>query len=89
MLVGFQISHCFGIGLVDNLRYQQGAARHLPRLVYENQQEIDKSPGKIAYTTTGLFTQKAIPFTLNHQHESAESMGEFLEDTVNTEHTHY
>ena len=89
MLVGFQISPLLWNRFGGQLALSAGRCQTPAlRLVYENQQEIDKSPGKIAYTTTGLFTQKAIPFTLNHQHESAESMGDFLEDTVNTEHTH-
>ena len=33
------------------------------RLIYENQKEIDNSPGTKVYTTTGYFTSKNIPFT--------------------------
>jgi DNA topoisomerase-1 len=89
MLVGFQISPLLWNRFGGQLALSAGRCQTPAlRLVYENQQEIDKSPGKIAYTTTGLFTQKAIPFTLNHQHESEESMSSFLETTVTSEHEH-
>jgi len=89
MLVGFQISPLLWNRFGGQLALSAGRCQTPAlRLVYENQQEIDKSPGKIAYTTTGLFTQKAIPFTLNYQHESEESMSSFLETTVTSGHRH-
>lgn len=89
MLVGFQISPLLWNRFGGQLALSAGRCQTPAlRLVYENQQEIDKSPGRIAYTTTGFFTQKAIPFTLNHQHESEDDMASFLESTVTTEHEH-
>ena len=32
------------------------------RLIYDNQKEIDQSPGKKVYNTTGYFTNKVVPF---------------------------
>ena len=56
------------------------------RIVYDNQKQIDESPGKKVYQTTGKFTSKNIPFVLAHNHCSEEEMEKFLEDTVNHDH---
>ena len=89
MLVGFQVSPLLWDRFGGQLRLSAGRCQTPAlRLVYENQREIDKSPGRIAYTTTGFFTPKAIQFTLNHQHEDEEAMSSFLEETVTTEHQH-
>ena len=56
------------------------------KLIYDNQMEIDKSPGKQIYKTTGYFTNSMIPFDLNHDYENAQHMSDFLENSVNTEH---
>jgi DNA topoisomerase-1 len=56
------------------------------RLVYENQKEIENSPGVKVYTTTGYFTSKNLPFVLTTQHESESAITEFLETSVNHEH---
>lgn len=89
MLVGFQVSPLLWNRFGGQLALSAGRCQTPAlRLVYENQREIDRSPGKIAYTTTGFFTQKAIPFTLNHQHESDDDMSSFLEATVTTQHEH-
>lgn len=56
------------------------------RLVYDNQKEIDASPGKIIYETTGYFTQHNLPFKLNKVYEDEDSMVEFLEESVNFQH---
>ena len=66
------------------------------RLVYENQKDINDSPGTRVYNTTGYFTSKNLPFVLNVQHncseleskedENSESITEFLEASVNHEH---
>jgi DNA topoisomerase-1 len=56
------------------------------RLVYENQKEIEASPGKKVYTTTGYFTAHNLPFVLNYNHEGNEEMSTFLEKSVNFNH---
>ena len=89
MLVGFQVSPLLWKRFGGQLALSAGRCQTPAlRLVYENQKDIDKNPGKIAYTTTGYFTPKALPFVLNYQHTSEDEMVEFLEETVNTEYEH-
>ena len=59
------------------------------RLVADNQSEIEKAAASLAYTTTGYFTSKNLPFVLNKQHTNAETMSEFLEETVNHDHKYH
>ena len=56
------------------------------RLVYENQKDIEASPGKKMYQTTGTFTKKDIPFLLQKNHETDDEMAEFLEESVSHQH---
>ncbi len=56
------------------------------RLVYDNQMEIDKSPGRKVYNTTGYFTKKALPFVLSHAFEGEDPMADFLESSANFDH---
>ena len=56
------------------------------RLIYDNQQEIDKSPGTKVYNTTGYFTSKNIPYALEKHHNNEEEMENFLTETVNFKH---
>lgn len=56
------------------------------RLVYENQKEIEQSPGVKVYTTTGYFTSKNLPFVLTKQYDKQEEMCSFLEASVNHKH---
>lgn len=91
MLVGFKISPI----LWDKISYK--TARSLSagrcqtpalRLVYDNQKEIDASPGRKVYKTTGYFTTLNIPFVLNFNHSSEDGMVEFLEETASHEHVY-
>ena len=89
MLVGFQISPLLWKQFGGKLALSAGRCQTPAlRLVYENQKDIDKSPGKIAYTTTGYFTPKALPFVLNYQHTTEDEMAGFLEEVVDSEHKH-
>ena len=56
------------------------------KLVYENQKEIDAAPNTVVYNTTGYFTKKNIAFELNYNYENEETIGAFLEESVNFEH---
>ena len=56
------------------------------KLIYENQKEIDDSPGTLVYSTIGYFTKETIPFSLNNQFKSQTEAEEFLTETVNHEH---
>jgi DNA topoisomerase-1 len=58
------------------------------KLVYENQQEIDKSPAQKVYNTTGYFTNKNIAFDLNKQFDNETAMSEFLEESANFSHAY-
>ena len=89
MLVGFQISPLLWNKFGGQLALSAGRCQTPAlRLVYENQKDIDKSPGKIVYTTTGYFTPKALPFVLNHQYENEEEMMGFFEETVTSDFEH-
>ena len=58
------------------------------RLVYENQKEIESSPGSKIYNTTGYFTSKNLPFVLTalQDLEGEKKITEFLEASVNHSH---
>ena len=56
------------------------------RLVYENQKDIEKSPGTKVYNTSGIFTSMNLQFQLNFNHNDEEAMSEFLEESVNHDH---
>lgn len=57
------------------------------RLVYENYKEIEDNPGQHMYETIGNFTDKSLPFKLNKEFIDKEKMEEFLEESVNFDHT--
>jgi DNA topoisomerase-1 len=56
------------------------------RLIYDNQQEINNAPGRIAYDTTAYFND--LDFKLNYNHPNEVVMGEFLEKSVEWNHTY-
>ena len=57
------------------------------RLVYDNQIEIDKAPGKQVYETTGHFVGWTVPFVLNYEYElKTESIESFLEESIHFQH---
>ena len=56
------------------------------RIIYENQKQIDASPGEMLYQTTGIFTKKKIIFQLNYKYKTGETMEHFLENSVNFDH---
>jgi|TARA_B110001469_G_scaffold127029_1_gene146372 DNA topoisomerase I len=85
IIVGFKISPLLWSHITKQSKKGLSAGRcQTPalRIIYDNQKEIDKSPGKMAYTTTGYFTDKSIPFTLNFQYTEKEKMEHFLESSV-------
>jgi len=56
------------------------------RVIYENQLDIDESPGTKVFETTGYFTSKNLPFKLNHNFDEEKVTEEFLEESVNFDH---
>ena len=56
------------------------------RLVYENQKEIDESPGKKVWEVTGNFTNKNLDFKLNHNFTDQDKIEDFMEESANFTH---
>lgn len=89
MLVGYKVSPVLWDKLSKQTKAGLSAGRcQTPalRLVYDNQQLIDASPGKEAYKTTGYFTSRKLGFELSARHTGAEEMEAFLERSVEHEH---
>jgi DNA topoisomerase-1 len=82
MLVGFTISPILWNCVSKTHKSSLSAGRcQTPalRLVYENYLDINSSPGKIVYNTTGLFTNLNLTFELNKQFTTADEVRDFLE----------
>ena len=89
LLVGFIISPILWQNISRNSKSSLSAGRcQTPalRLVYDQQQEINNSPGKKVYNTEGIFTKHNLNFVLNHNHNTEKEVEKFLEDNVNFEH---
>lgn len=89
LLVGFKISPILWSKISFKTKSALSAGRcQTPalRLIYDNQKEIDASPGRKVYSTTGYFTKKMLPFSLDKNHEGEEAMEDFLEETVSHDH---
>ena len=88
-LVGYTLTPLLWKHIARNSKSSLSAGRcQTPalRLVYEQQKEINKSPGKKVYETEGEFTKYNITFKLNHNYEKEDNIVEFLEETVNHDH---
>ena len=89
LLVGYRLSPLLWQNISKNKKSSLSAGRcQTPalRLVYDNYKEIDNSPGKKVYNTTGYFTSQNLAFALDHDYEGEETMTAFLEDSVNFNH---
>ncbi len=95
VLVGYKISPILWQHITNNSKSGLSAGRcQTPalRLVYDNQKDIDSSPGKKVYNTTGYFTKLNLPFVLNHNFEiinfnsTTNTMEDFLEKSVEYNH---
>ena len=85
IIVGFKLSPLLWAHISRKTKTGLSAGRcQTPalRIIYENQNDIDKSPGKMVYTTTAYFTQHNLPFVLNHEFTDQSKMEEFLEECV-------
>jgi len=86
-LVGFTISPILWANISRKSGLSAGRCQTPAlRLIYDNQQEINNAPGRIAYDTTGYFTDKNLEFKLNHHHNNEVEMGDFLENSAEFEH---
>ena len=91
LLVGYNISPQLWAHISSNAKNSLSAGRcQSPalRLVYDNQKEIDASPGKMVYNITGYFTKLNIAFTLTRQYDTPSVVEEFLEESVNHDHVY-
>jgi len=89
LLVGFKLSPILWNKISYNTKKSLSAGRcQTPalRIIYENQKEIDESPGRKVYNTTGYFTSMNLLFQLDHNHEGEEQIEEFLTESVEHEH---
>ena len=89
ILVGFMVSPILWKNISRNTKTGLSAGRcQTPalRIVYENQKEIDDSPGRKAYDTVGHFTEKNVEFKLNKHFENDDDVGDFLENSIEFDH---
>lgn len=89
LVVGFRISPLLWNNISRNSAKGLSAGRcQTPALalVYDNYCDIKNAPGRQVYNTVGYFTKLNIPFQLNKNHESKETMETFLEETCNHNH---
>jgi DNA topoisomerase-1 len=87
LIVGYKISPILWEFISRTMKLSAGRCQTPAlRLVYENQLEIDKSPGTKSYNTTGYFTDKNLPFILNYCYDDDDKMVNFLELTTEFNH---
>ena len=88
LLVGYKISPLLWENISRTKKGLSAGRCQTPalRLVYDNQKEIDKSPGEKVYNTKGYFTDHNLDYTLNHNFENEDKVIEFLEETTEFKH---
>jgi DNA topoisomerase-1 len=89
LLVGYKISPILWEKITYKKKEGLSAGRcQTPalRLVYENQKDIDDSPGTKVYNTIGYFTKENLPFNLDYHYDEEVKIVEFLEESVNHDH---
>ena len=89
LLVGYNISPMLWKHIASSVQNSLSAGRcQSPalRIVYDNQREIEASPGKMVYNIVGYFTKLNLQFTLTNQFDAKQVAEEFLEESANHEH---
>ena len=88
ILVGYKITPILWEKISRTKKLSAGRCQTIAlRLVYDRQNEINNSKGVKSYNTTGYFTDKNIPFTLNHNFEDEKQLVKFLEDSKTHSHS--
>ena len=89
LLVGFTITPLLWKSIVLKSKNSLSAGRcQTPalRLVYDNYKAIKASPGTLSFNSVGYFTSKNIEFVLNKNHNSHDSINDFLELSITHDH---
>jgi len=89
LLVGYNISPMLWKHIASSVQNSLSAGRcQSPalRLVYDNQREIEASPGKMVYNIVGYFTKLNLQFTLTRHFDAKQVAEEFLEESANHQH---
>ena len=81
LLVGYTLSPLLWKHVKDGLSAGRCQTPAL-RLIYDNQREIETATGKQSYTVIGYFTNKNIPFVLNHEETDEVQLQEFLKESL-------
>jgi len=86
LMVGFKVSPILWKHISRNAENSLSAGRcQTPalKLIYDNQQEIEKNPSIQIYQVTGYFTSKNLPFELNQTIEDKDDIvTDFLNDSI-------
>ncbi len=89
LLLGYRISPLLWKNISSNINNSLSAGRcQTPalRLVYDNYIELKDNQGKKVYNTIGYFTNKVIPFNLDYNFDSKDSVEDFLEKSKEFPH---
>jgi DNA topoisomerase I len=89
MLVGFKVSPMLWKCVSRDNSLSAGRCQTPAlKIIYDNQQEINKSNESIVYNTVGYFTSQNIPFELNKQYTTEDEITDFLDGTADFNHTY-
>jgi len=88
LLVGYKISPLLWENISRTKKGLSAGRCQTPalRLIYENQKEIDSSPGKKVYNTSAYFTSQNLLFALNHNFDDEDKVVDFLEESNDFSH---